>query len=183
MERMITLPHVTGGALIEVVVTRVPCVSGVAFLGLGAMGRPMAGRLLDARDRTSAQGSGDPERTGYEELRERHHDQFAQRIACDSRETVPAVFALATLAGGDLRAGVEFAANFGRDTDTIASMTGAICGAVGGAGPIPDGWIATLGPPAVSDAEELAGRLAETARSKVADSERGARSVPGLVDG
>ncbi len=121
------------------------------------------------------------EASGYEELRARYLDRFTQRIACDSRETVPAVFALATLAGGDLRTGVEFAANFGRDTDTIASMTGAICGAVGGPDAIPDGWIATLGPSAVSDAEGLAGRLAETARAKVADRERRARSVPGLA--
>ena len=124
-----------------------------------------------------------PRLSGYEELRERYLDRFTQRIACDSRETVPAVFALATLAGGDLRTGVEFAANLGRDTDTIASMTGALCGAVGGPDAVPDGWIATLGPTAVSDAEVLAGRLAETARAKVADRERRARSVPGLVDG
>jgi ADP-ribosylglycohydrolase len=119
--------------------------------------------------------------SGYEELRERYLDRFRQRIACDSRETVPAVFALATLAGGDLRTGVEFAANFGRDTDTIASMTGALCGAVGGPDAVPDGWIETLGPSAVRDAEELARRLAETARATVADRERRARSVPGLA--
>jgi ADP-ribosylglycohydrolase len=119
--------------------------------------------------------------SGYEELRARYLDRFTQRIACDPRETVPAVFALATLAGGDLRTGVEFAANFGRDTDTIASMTGALCGAVGGPDEVPEGWMATLGPSAVRDAEELAGRLAETARAKVADRERRVRSVPGLA--
>jgi ADP-ribosylglycohydrolase len=121
--------------------------------------------------------------SGYEEFRERYVDRFRQRIACDSRETVPAVFALATLAEGDLRRGVEFAANFGRDTDTIATMTGALCGAVGGPDSIPETWIATLGPAAILDAEGLAGRLAELARAKVAERERLSRTGPGLADG
>ena len=66
--------------------------------------------------------------SGYDEFRERFI-RFHRSIACDSRETVPAAFALTALADGDVRRGVEFAANFGRDTDTIATMTGALCGA------------------------------------------------------
>jgi ADP-ribosylglycohydrolase len=118
--------------------------------------------------------------SGYEELRERYHAGFGRHIFCDSRETVPAAFALATLAGGDVRRGVEFAANFGRDTDTIATMTGALCGAIGGPDAIPETWIIALGPAALRDAETLAGRLAELARAKVADRERLSRTVPGL---
>lgn len=121
--------------------------------------------------------------SGYEEFRERYLARFRQHILCDSRETVPAAFALATLADGDLRRGVEFAANFGRDTDTIASMTGALCGAVGGPDAIPETWVTTLGPVAILDAEDLAERLAELACAKVADRERLSRTVPGLTDG
>lgn len=121
------------------------------------------------------------EAAGYEEFRERYHAGFLQQIACDSRETVPAVFALATLARGDLRRGVELAANFGRDTDTIATMTGALCGAIGGPDAIPEEWTAALGPAAMTDAVDLAGRLAEVAQAKVADRERLTRTVPGLV--
>jgi ADP-ribosylglycohydrolase len=120
---------------------------------------------------------------GYEGFRERYVERFQQRIACDSRETVPAAFALAMLAGGDLRRGVEYAANLGRDTDTIASMTGALCGAIGGPDVIPEAWIASLGPTAIAEAEDLAGRLADLARAKVAERERLARTVPGLTDG
>lgn len=123
------------------------------------------------------------EASGYEQFRERYVERFAQRIACDSRETVPAVFALTALADGDVCRGVELAANFGRDTDTIASMTGALCGAIGGPDAIPAAWIAALGPDAMRDAEDLAGRLAELARSKVAERDRLARTVPGLTDG
>lgn len=123
------------------------------------------------------------EASGYEAFRERYLARFRRDIACDSRETVPAAFALTTLAGGDLRRGVEFAANLGRDADTIASMTGALCGAMGGPEAIPEAWITALGPAAVVDAERLAGRLAELARAKVADRERLSRTVPGLTDG
>lgn len=121
--------------------------------------------------------------SGYEEFRERYLRRFRRTIACDSRETVPAVFALTTLAEGDVRRGVELAANFGRDTDTIATMTGALCGAIGGPDAIPNTWLAALGPQAVLDAQDLAERLAELTRAKVTDRERLARTVPGLADG
>jgi hypothetical protein len=66
----------------------------------------------------------------YRDFRARYHASARQRVACDARETVPAA-GLACLARGDARVAVEYAANFGRDTDTIAAMTGAVCGAVG----------------------------------------------------
>jgi ADP-ribosylglycohydrolase len=116
-----------------------------------------------------------------DEFRERYLARFARRIACDARETVPAAFAIATLANGDLRGGVELAANFGRDTDTIATMTGAICGAIGGPDAIPPTWTTTLGPAAMGDAEDLSRRLAELARSMVAERRRLSQTVPGLA--
>lgn len=117
----------------------------------------------------------------YESFRERYHAGFRRPIACDSRETVPAAFALATLADGDLRRGVEFAVNLGRDTDTIATMTGALCGALCGPGAIPERWVTGLGSEALAGAEDVAARLAQVARTKVAEHERLARTVPGLV--
>ncbi|MGZ8623320.1 MAG: ADP-ribosylglycohydrolase family protein [Actinomycetota bacterium] len=123
------------------------------------------------------------EASGYEGFRERFRSRFGRPILCDSRETVPAAFALAILADGDLRRGVELAANFGRDTDTIATMTGALCGAFCGPDAIPEAWIAALGPAAVRDAEGLAARLAELARAKVAERQRLSQTMPGLADG
>jgi ADP-ribosylglycohydrolase len=120
---------------------------------------------------------------GFPGFRDRFHATFHRPLACDARETVPAAFGLATLARGDLRLAVEFAANLGRDTDTIATMTGAVCGAVGGPDAIPAGWIGLLGPDAVADATSLAARLAALARAKAAERVRLARTVPGLVDG
>jgi ADP-ribosylglycohydrolase len=120
---------------------------------------------------------------GYEAFRRGYVARFGRPIACDSRETVPAAFALVALAGGDLGRGVEHAANFGRDTDTIATMTGALCGAIGGPDAIPETWLTSLGPAATREAELLAERLAVLARAKHADREHLARTVPGLTDG
>lgn len=133
------------------------------------------------RDRISEAMALAGEVAAYEEFRDRYRAGFRQHIACDSRETVPAAFALAALAGGDLRRAVEYAANFGRDTDTIASMTGALCGAIGGPDAIPEAWIAALGPAAVLDAEAVARGLADLARAKFADRARLSRTVPGVA--
>lgn len=155
--------------------TREACSEAVAVLD------PVSGESM--RDLISAAVALAGEADGDEEFRERYLARFRQPIACDSRETVPAAFALATLAGGDLRRGVELAANFGRDTDTIASMTGALCGAIGGPQAVPEEWITALGPSSVADAEHLAGRLADLARAKAAERARLWRTVPGLADG
>jgi ADP-ribosylglycohydrolase len=118
----------------------------------------------------------------YEVFRERFRREFRRPIACDSRETVPAAFALTALAEADLRRGVELAANFGRDTDTIATMTGALCGAIGNPESIPEAWVDALGV-ALLDARSVAERLADVARRKAADRARLARTVPGVADG
>jgi len=59
----------------------------------------------------------------------------------EPRETVPAVFGLLALAEGRFRESVVYAANFGRDADTLASIAGSIAGAYGGARAIPAEWI------------------------------------------
>jgi ADP-ribosylglycohydrolase len=138
-------------------------------------GAPMRELIADAVAEAEAA-------SGYEDFRERSI-RFHRPIACDSRETVPTAFALTALAEGDVKRGVEMAANFGRDTDTIATMTGAMCGAIGGSDAIPETWLTALGPDALRGAEDLAARLAALARAKVADRERLARTVPGLAGG
>jgi ADP-ribosylglycohydrolase len=68
----------------------------------------------------------------------------------EPRETVPAAFALLALADtaeGGRRVfyhSVIYAANFGRDADTLASIVGSIAGAYEGARAIPDEWIRTV---------------------------------------
>lgn len=59
----------------------------------------------------------------------------------DPLEAVPIALGMFAAGKGDYRTAVLGAANFGRDCDTIACMTGYICGAFGGASSIPTTWI------------------------------------------
>lgn len=80
----------------------------------------------------------------YRAFREAYLNEFRRPISCDSRETVPAALALCLLAEGDPRRAVEYGANFGRDTDTIATMAGGICGALAGQDALPEQWLEGL---------------------------------------
>jgi len=120
---------------------------------------------------------------GYEEFRRHYHARWRQAIMCDSRETVPAAFALAVLADGDVVRAVEYGANFGRDTDTIASMVGALCGAANGGQPLPPPWVDRLGAAAMTAANGVAEQLARTAREKASRYLEDLGSVPGLTTG
>ena len=55
-----------------------------------------------------------------------------------TQESVPAAFAVAAACSADPWLACRIAASLGGDSDTIAAMTGAICGACHGAGAFPD---------------------------------------------
>ena len=65
-------------------------------------------------------------------------------------ESVPAAFAAADFARGDPEVAILLAANAGGDTDTVAAMAGAICGAWAGEAAVPEAWRRT-----VSETNEL----------------------------
>ena len=98
-------------------------------------------------------------------------DEFFCEIGCDSRETIPITVALFSLSGGDVEKSVQYSANFGRDADTIASMCGAIAGALNGADSIRQDWKDKVHEYAQTDQEELAEKLARTAIKKIATRE------------
>ena len=77
----------------------------------------------------------------YEKFREIYYETSLEYLICDSRETIPATLALFYLAKGDVETTIIYSANFGRDTDTIASMAGAIAGAYNGIAGFPDAWV------------------------------------------
>jgi len=87
-------------------------------------------------------------------------------------EAVPQALALVRLTGGDPRQGLFWAANFGRDADTIGALVGALAGARHGVQAFPDAWIEAVRRPsgvclrfaAQEDIVELAGRLAALIR-------------------
>jgi ADP-ribosylglycohydrolase len=93
-------------------------------------------------------------------------ERFFCRITCDSRETVPLTLALFELAEGDLERCVTYAANLGRDADTIASMCGAIAGALGGIEGIRSDWVEKAHNVSSTDQSALALRLAHVAMVK-----------------
>lgn len=64
-----------------------------------------------------------------------------------SAEAIPQAFALYRLTGGNFARGIFWAANFGRDADTICAIVGALCGAQHGIGIIPPEWVARVRTP------------------------------------
>jgi ADP-ribosylglycohydrolase len=58
-----------------------------------------------------------------------------------SIEELPIALGLALVAGGEYREAVLGAVNYGRDSDSIATMAGAVAGALGGAGAVPQDWL------------------------------------------
>ena len=93
-------------------------------------------------------------------------NRFFCRLICDSRETIPLTLALLMLAEGDLEQSVIYAANLGRDADTVASMCGAIAGALGGVDGIRSDWVEKAQEVAGTDQGELAAKLANVAIEK-----------------
>ncbi|NEN07682.1 hypothetical protein G3T36_17640 [Diaminobutyricibacter tongyongensis] len=139
--------------------------------------RPQSGSvfkrvLMDAIDLAAAAES-------FDQFRSEYHARFSRPEMCDSLETVPAALAIAILANGNVQTAVEYGANFGGDTDTIASMVGALCGALDPS--IPSAWLETLGPEAVGSAEGVADDLLTTARARVASRFRGLETAKNML--
>lgn len=77
----------------------------------------------------------------YKVFREKFYETYLMDIISDSRETVPCVLALFYLAEGDPIKSIVYGANFGRDSDTIATMVGAMAGAFKGSIGLKPEWI------------------------------------------
>jgi ADP-ribosylglycohydrolase len=69
------------------------------------------------------------------------HDGLWTQYRASSAEALSEAFALFRLTGGDFVEGVVSAANFGRDSDTLAALVGTLSGALHGARVIPPDWI------------------------------------------
>lgn len=80
----------------------------------------------------------------YKEFRKWFYENKLQSVISDSRETIPAALSLFYLADGDPEKTILYAVNFGRDTDTIGTMAGALAGAFQGAENIKKEWFAKL---------------------------------------
>jgi ADP-ribosylglycohydrolase len=97
------------------------------------------------------------------------HSQLWTPSHSTAAEAIPQALALVRLADNDFRRGLFWAANFGRDADTIGAVVGALAGARHGVQVIPEHWIETVRRPsgvclkfaAQEDIPTLARQLAE----------------------
>lgn len=107
-----------------------------------------------------------------EDAWERLHSELWTPVHAVSPEAVPQLYAVFRLTNGDFRQGMFWAANFGRDADTIAAVVGALSGARQGIECIPTAWIEKVRRPggvclrftAQEDVVDLAEQLADLIR-------------------
>ena len=119
---------------------------------------------------------------GYEAFREAYYEKYLGDIVCDSRETIPCVLVLFKFAEGDPVKAIEYAANFGRDTDTIASMVGALCGAFGGVSALKPEWVKKIEATTMSQ-KDLSHQLIEILIERTEEERRCLDIVTNLKEG
>lgn len=81
-----------------------------------------------------------------------------------SIEELPVALGMLMVAGGSYAPAVLGSVNYGRDCDSIATMSGAIAGALGGAAAVPAEWSAQVARASRLDLHGPAGELAAVAR-------------------
>lgn len=81
-----------------------------------------------------------------------------------SIEELPIAIGMLLVARGDYREAVLGAVNYGRDSDSIASMAGAIAGALGGRAVVPDDWHGAVGEASRVDLDAPGATMAVVAR-------------------
>lgn len=86
-------------------------------------------------------------------------------------EELPIALGMLVVGHGEFRPSVLGSVNYGRDADSIATMAGAIAGALGGRGAVPGEWAATVAEASRTDLEEPARVLAAVA-AEVFDRDR-----------
>ncbi|MFI7439670.1 ADP-ribosylglycohydrolase family protein [Nonomuraea indica] len=86
-----------------------------------------------------------------------------------SIEELPLALAFLVVAKGDYRDTVLGGVNYGRDADSIASMGGAIAGALGGLGAVPAEWVTRVGEASRTDLVAPGRAVARVARQVHAD--------------
>ena len=108
------------------------------------------------------------ESDGYAAFREAFYERLLRpwpdrderlSTAVDPRESVPAALGVFLLADGDPVETILGCANFGRDADTIATIGGAIAGALRGKSALPADWISEVQEATPVDQDELASSL------------------------
>jgi hypothetical protein len=84
-------------------------------------------------------------------------------------EMAPCALALCLIARGDAEQALLGCANFGRDADTIATIGGAIAGALRGAEALPAAWVSAVRAATPVDQDELTTSLLAVLRRRADD--------------
>lgn len=92
-----------------------------------------------------------------------------------SIEELPAALGFVAGHNGDLRAAVLDAVNYGRDSDSIATMAGAICGGLGGRDAVPTEWVGTITEASRLDLDGVVASMTDVVRDIAAADARRAR--------
>lgn len=118
------------------------------------------------------------------EFRRFRDEMYRQRAAFfhpttdgHSTEIIPICIGLFQVAGGDVEKTLIYGANFGRNTDTIASVAGAVAGALQGVDGMPQDWVDKVRKVAAVDQEQLAEQLAACALRRLDHEEQAARAL------
>jgi ADP-ribosylglycohydrolase len=91
-------------------------------------------------------------------------------------EELPVALGLLVVTGGDYTEAVLGAVNYGRDSDSIATMAGALAGALGGVGAVPRQWRDRVAEASRLDLEATGRVMASVAREIHAKDRRRARA-------
>lgn len=96
-------------------------------------------------------------------------------------EELPVALGFVLVSGGDVRQAVLGGTNYGRDADSIASMAGAVTGALSGQAGVPEEWTSRIAEASKTDLIAPGRVMASVARDlRAADAERWARRTAAL---
>jgi ADP-ribosylglycohydrolase len=90
-------------------------------------------------------------------------------------EELPIALGMVLVAGGDFEAAVLGGVNYGRDADSIASMAGAICGALGGTSAVRTDWAEQVATASRTPLEPAGHTIADVALEMFAKDDERAR--------
>lgn len=100
-----------------------------------------------------------------------------------SIEELPVALGFVIARDGDLRAAVLDAVNYGRDSDSIATMAGAICGGLNGADAVPHEWLTGVTSASRLDLDGVVATMTAVVQDIArADAERAARRATDLTE-
>lgn len=100
-----------------------------------------------------------------------------------SIEELPAALGFVVARDGDLRAAVLDAVNYGRDSDSIATMAGAICGGLHGADAVPTEWVTGVTTASRLDLDGVVSAMTEVVQDVArADADRASQRAVALTE-